>query len=150
MEKVVLTNMCMIENIKTNEVLCINRCKDWPGVTFPGGHVEENEPIVTSVKREIEEETGLIISNLKLVGIRDWYLKEVHERGVVFVFKTSTYEGKLKEETEEGKIFWCKKGDLIKMPLAPGFIEELDIFDDDKTYTEVYSDNFTGNDYQKL
>lgn len=46
MEKIILTNMCLIENKKTKEVLTINRVKDWCGVAFPGGHIEEGEPIV--------------------------------------------------------------------------------------------------------
>lgn len=41
MEKIILTNMCLIENKKTKEVLTINRVKDWCGVAFPGGHIEE-------------------------------------------------------------------------------------------------------------
>ena len=56
--------MCLIENKKTKEVLTINRVKDWCGVAFPGGHIEEGEPIVLSVIREIKEETNLDIDNL--------------------------------------------------------------------------------------
>ena len=59
MEKIILTNMCLIENKKTKEVLTINRVKDWCGVAFPGGHIEEGEPIVLSVIREIKEEVNL-------------------------------------------------------------------------------------------
>ena len=43
MKQVVLTIMCMVVN-KNNEILVENRLKkDWPGLTFPGGHVEDNE-----------------------------------------------------------------------------------------------------------
>ena len=41
-EKCILTNMCMIENGK--QVLVQNRLNpNWPGITFPGGHVESAE-----------------------------------------------------------------------------------------------------------
>lgn len=40
---------------------------------FPGGHVEKGESIVQSVIREIQEETGLIVSNIVPCGIKDWY-----------------------------------------------------------------------------
>ncbi len=41
-ETVEFTNMCMI--CDGDRVVVIDRQKkDWPGVTFPGGHVEEGE-----------------------------------------------------------------------------------------------------------
>ena len=49
---VTLTNLCMIT--KGDEILVIDRQKkDWPGFTFPGGHVEDDESIVDSVIREV-------------------------------------------------------------------------------------------------
>ena len=65
---VTLTNLCMIT--KGDEILVIDRQKkDWPGITFPGGHVEDDESIVDSVIREVKEETGLDIQQPKLCGI---------------------------------------------------------------------------------
>lgn len=58
MEKIILTNMCLIENPKTNEVVVIHRVKNWKGIAFPGGHIEEGEAIVPSVIREVKEETN--------------------------------------------------------------------------------------------
>ncbi|MDU7282489.1 MAG: NUDIX domain-containing protein, partial [Leuconostoc citreum] len=47
-----LTNMIMIENPKTKEILVEDRKNPaWPGVTFPGGHIENGETIVASVIR---------------------------------------------------------------------------------------------------
>ncbi len=70
-EAVVLTNMCMITN---GSKILVQERKDsnWPGIVFPGGHVEQGESIVASVIREVEEETGLTILDLELCGVQNW------------------------------------------------------------------------------
>lgn len=76
MEKVEFTNMCMIQD--GSRVLIIDRqAKDWPGITFPGGHVEYGESFSDGVIREIKEETGLNIRYPQLCGIKDWTQNEV-------------------------------------------------------------------------
>ena len=42
-ERVTFTNMCMIEDGQGNVVVQDRASKSWPGVTFPGGHVEFGE-----------------------------------------------------------------------------------------------------------
>lgn len=59
-EKVEFTNMCMI--CDGSRVVVIDRKKkDWPGVTFPGGHISPGESFTDAVIREVQEETGLNI-----------------------------------------------------------------------------------------
>ncbi|MBP9819919.1 NUDIX domain-containing protein, partial [Candidatus Woesebacteria bacterium] len=36
---------------------------------FPGGRIEFNEPILTAITREVEEETGLTVVNFQYVGV---------------------------------------------------------------------------------
>ena len=70
-ETVEFTNMCMI--CDGSRVVVIDRKKrDWPGITFPGGHIEPGESFTDAVIREVQEETGLHIRSPQLCGIKDW------------------------------------------------------------------------------
>jgi len=45
--------MIMIEKPQTHEILVEDRQNPtWPGVTFPGGHIEAAETVVASAIRE--------------------------------------------------------------------------------------------------
>ena len=55
-EKVILTNMCMIFD-GTKLLVQEKVGKGFKGITCPGGHVDENEPIVDSVIREVKEKS---------------------------------------------------------------------------------------------
>ena len=68
-ETVTLTNMCMIYDDNGNILVQNRKNPDWPGIPFPGGHVEPGEPFADAVVREIFEETGLKISNPVVCGV---------------------------------------------------------------------------------
>lgn len=111
MEKIELTNMCLI--YKKDKILVMNRTKkDWPGLTFPGGKVKKNEDMLTSVIREVKEETGLDIINPKLCGIEEYKPSKGNDRYLTFFYKTNKYKGKLKS-SKEGKVYWLKKEELF-------------------------------------
>lgn len=102
-ETVTFTNMCMIYDENRN-VVVQQRVKNWPGVAFPGGHVEAGEAFTDAVIREVREETGLHISNLQLCGIKDW-IEEDGARYMVLLYKTGQFEGEL-TSSEEGEVWW--------------------------------------------
>ena len=53
-ESVEFTNLYMVRD--GDRVLGINRKKeDWPGITFPGGHVEAGESFTEAVIREVKK-----------------------------------------------------------------------------------------------
>lgn len=138
MEKIILTNMCLIENPLTKEVVVIHRIKNWCGIAFPGGHIKDGEPIVTSVIREVKEETNLDISSLEFCGIRDWYDSTINERNIVFMFKTSSYSGTLINDSSEGKVEWRRLDSIGNEEYASGLDKELGIFFE-KNINEYFS-----------
>lgn len=149
LESIELTNMCMIENKKTNKVLIQVRDKnDWDGLSFPGGHVDLGESIVKSVIREVKEETGLDIKHLKPCGLKDWYDFKKKKRYMVFFYKTSEYSGTLLNSSSEGKNKWMTIAEIKKSSkVASDFIEMLNIFTGESTSTEFfYGDNLNDDE----
>lgn len=126
----VLTNMCMVED-EIGRVLVQQRVdKNWSGIAFPGGHVEPGESFTESVIREVKEETGLTIKNVKLCGVKDWCFENNLKRYIVFLYKTSDFCGELIQESDEGKNFWVSKEELVNLNTASTFIDTLQIFTD--------------------
>lgn len=125
-QKCILTNMVMV--YKNEKILVINRKKsDWPGLSFPGGHVEEGESIEESVYREIKEETGLTLKSVKLCAIKEWK-REENNRYLGFLYKSDDFEGEV-HSSKEGEIFWIDKKDINKYPLSEDFEELFELID---------------------
>ena len=117
-----LTVMCMVYK-EDRSFLVENRLKkDWPGLTFPGGHVEDNELIVDAVIREMKEETGLEVSSLEPRGYMEWNEFGDKVRNLAMLFKTIVFKG-IPKSSKEGDIFFIKESDIDKYPLSNDFLE---------------------------
>ncbi len=131
-----ITNMCLIYS--GDKILVQERNKkDWPGLTFPGGHVEKGENFIASVIREVKEETGLTIYDPLLCGMEEYKADNNDERYLMLFYKTDKFEGELKS-SKEGKVFWINKDDLLKYELSLDLDRIYKIMTDDSLSELIY------------
>lgn len=141
------TNLCMVYDDQGNILVQDQLDPDWPGLCFPGGHVEPEESFTESVIREVYEETGLTIRNPKLCGVKQFQNRK-GARYVVFFYKTNQYTGKLRS-SQEGEVFWLSKKDLPNHRLVTDFMEMLKVFESDEL-NEFYYHQESGKWQLKL
>lgn len=146
-EKAIFVNMCMITD--GEKVLVIDRQKpDWPGICFPGGHVEKGESFVGSVIREVYEETGLTIENPVLCGTKQ-FQDEGDVRYVVLFYRASKFSGELKS-SDEGQVFWIKRSDLAQYPLSIDMMAMVQVMESDALSEFYYYKDNGGWKYKLL
>ena len=111
--EVEMVTCIMIQNPETKEVLVQNRKRKYPGLSFPGGHVERGENIYDCAVREVKEETGFAVKELQYCGVVHWADYETDERYLCFMYKTTQFSGELLTETDEGEQFWLSVEALL-------------------------------------
>ena len=82
----------IIQNEK-GELLVIFQ-KKWNCWVFPGGKIEANETPLEAAKREVFEETNLIIEDLEIVGEQAFDKK--NQGCVGYLIKANKYSGEIK------------------------------------------------------
>jgi 8-oxo-dGTP diphosphatase len=92
------------------------------GWEFPGGVVEVGEDLLSALKREVEEESGIIIEVKELVGVysnTQMYVKE--ETGdfvptkVIFGFLGKMVSGELRTSEESVEVGWFERESVLDM-----------------------------------
>lgn len=119
MNVMILATLCYVKN--NGCTLMVHRNKKpndihegkWNGL---GGKFEAGETPEECIRREVQEESGLVIQNPQLHGLlvftefkgNDWY---------VFVFTATEFSGELTESSPEGKLEWIPDEQLTSLNL---------------------------------
>ena len=128
-EQAIFTNLVMVYDDNGNILVQDRKDPDWPGICFPGGHVEPGESFVRSAIREVKEETGLDIENPILCGTKQFQTRR-GERYVVLFYKSNRFSGEL-TSSEEGEVFWIPRKDLQEYQLVPDFMDMVRVMESD-------------------
>ncbi|WIV13250.1 NUDIX domain-containing protein [Proteiniborus sp. MB09-C3] len=94
---------------------------------IPGGHIELGEKMEEALKREILEETGLDIYDIKLIGLKesiysDTFYEKKHFIFIDYLCRTDSNHVSLNDEAEEYE--WVDIKEIENYDLG-GFTKEL-------------------------
>lgn len=94
---------------------------------IPGGHIELGEKMEEALKREVMEETGLKIYDLKLISLKESVYSETFHEKKHFIFidyicKTNSSKVSLNDEAEAYQ--WVDIGEMEEYELG-GFTKDL-------------------------
>ena len=83
--------------MKNGKLLLLLRSQEpWKNFWYlPAGYVEDDENPLSAVKREIEEETGLLVSDCKLFNIY-FFNDDPRGNGILIVYQCNILNGELK------------------------------------------------------
>lgn len=125
----ILSTVCYIE--KDNKYLMLHRTKKkndvnkdkWIGV---GGKFEKDESPEECILREVMEETGLRLLDIKLRCIVT-YVSNIFDTEYMYVFTSDKFSGNL-IECAEGNLEWVNKEEILKLNIWEGdkiFLEKI-------------------------
>jgi 8-oxo-dGTP diphosphatase len=90
-----------------------------------GGHVEPDEDVYSAALREIQEETGLEVRDLRLCGVINIPVDADHNTGIlVFVFTAAAATREVKP-SEEGALEWIPRDRLPTQDLVEDLLTLL-------------------------
>jgi 8-oxo-dGTP diphosphatase len=93
----------------------------WRGWEFPGGQVEQGENIISALKREVFEETGVDITVGPMVGLYSNLTMNV----VITTFLADYIAGELTTSAESLRVKWCDPREALDDVIHPAVLARL-------------------------
>ncbi len=88
-----------------------------------GGHIERDEDPLTSARREIEEECGLQVRDLRLRAIHNIDAGEA--TGIILFVFTAWSESRVVHDSDEGTLHWVEMSEVAGLELVEDVLEIL-------------------------
>ncbi|GHV41891.1 hypothetical protein FACS1894187_23860 [Synergistales bacterium] len=113
--------------IRDGKILLIRRANEpYKGeITIPGGRKKRNESLQDACRREMFEETGYILKDMKFAGILHAYRPDDKIEYVSNYFICRDFDGDLRE-SDEGGLLWADLDESLKLPgIHPFYVRLL-------------------------
>ena len=129
------TTLCYVEQDGKYLMLLRNKKKQdenagkWIGV---GGKFEEGESPQDCLLREVQEETGLHLTQYRFRGIVT-FVSDRYETEYMHLFTAHGFEGEL-IPCDEGELRWVEKDKVLSLPLWEGDREFLRLLREDAPF----------------
>lgn len=129
------TTLCYVEQDGKYLMLLRNKKKQdenagkWIGV---GGKFEEGESPQDCLLREVQEETGLRLTQYRFRGIVT-FVSDRYETEYMHLFTAHGFEGEL-IPCDEGELRWVEKDEVLSLPLWEGDREFLRLLREDAPF----------------
>lgn len=129
------TTLCYVEQDGKYLMLLRNKKKQdenagkWIGV---GGKFEEGESPQDCLLREVQEETGLHLTQYRFRGIVT-FVSDRYETEYMHLFTAHGFEGEL-TACDEGELRWVEKDEVLSLPLWEGDREFLRLLREDAPF----------------
>lgn len=121
--------MCMI-TASDGRILFQDSNKELSELTFPKNPLQSGKSITESTIRDINEKTGLLISNLKNCGYVEWWNPINQLREMIILLKANTQISEIKKSNGT-KMTWLKLDDIKEHQFSPDMQKILHAFLDD-------------------